>query len=66
MLKNLTYRNLMIVIRKIMKKGYDFSTSERLARNIFRDFAACPNGKSIEERISLILTAEEYAAEYLK
>ena len=66
MMKNLTYRNLMIVIRKIMKKGYDFSTSERLARNIFRDFAACPNGKSIEERISLILTAEEYAAEYLK
>ena len=64
MMKNLTYRNLMIVIRKIMKKGYDFSTSERLARNIFRDFAACPNGKSIEERISLILTAEEYAAEY--
>jgi hypothetical protein len=66
MMKNLTYRNLMIVIRKIMKKGYDFSTSERLARNIFRDFAACPNGKSIEERISLILTAEEYAAEYSK
>ncbi len=66
MMKNLTYRNLMIVIRKIMKKGYDFSTSERLARNIFRDFAACPNGKSIEERIKLILTAEEYAAEYLK
>ena len=66
MMKNLTYQNLMIVIRKIMKKGYDFSTSERLARNIFRDFAACPNGKSIEERISLILTAEEYAAEYLK
>ena len=66
MMKNLTYRNLMIVSRKIMKKGYDFSTSERLARNIFRDFAACPNGKSIEERISLILTAEEYAAEYSK
>ena len=66
MMKNLTYRNLMTVIRKIMKKGYDFSTSERLARNIFRDFAACPNGKSIEERISLILTAEEYAAEYSK
>ena len=66
MMKNLTYRNLMILIRKIMKKGYDFSTSERLARNIFRDFAACPNGKSIEERISLILTAEEYAAEYSK
>ncbi|MBR3240915.1 MAG: hypothetical protein IKF99_21075 [Oscillospiraceae bacterium] len=66
MMKNLTYRNLMIVIRKIMKKGYDFSTSEQLARNIFRDFAACPKGKSIEERISLILTAEEYAAEYSK
>jgi len=66
MMKNLTYRNLMIVIRKIMKKGYDFSTSERLARNIFRDFTACPNGKSIEERISLILTAEEYVAEYSK
>ena len=66
MMKNLTYRNLMIVIRKIMNKGYDFTTSERLARNIFRDFAACPKGKSIEDRINLIPTAEEYAAEYGK
>ena len=43
-MKNLTYYNLMVVIRKIQAKGYDFETSKRLARGVFDEFAACPQG----------------------
>ena len=59
-MKNLTYRNLMAVIRKIEKKGYDFHTSETLARNIFEEFTACPQGKSIEARVEMILPKDEF------
>ena len=37
-MKHLTYNNLMAVIKKIQAKGYDFETSERLARNVFTEF----------------------------
>ena len=37
-MRNLTYRNLMTVIKQIQAKGYDFEESERLARNIFAEF----------------------------
>ena len=30
-MRNLTYRNLMTVIKQIQAKGYDFEESERLA-----------------------------------
>ncbi len=63
-MKNLTYRNLMTVIHKIEKKGYDFNTSEVLARNIFEEFLSRPLGISIEKRIGMILTKEEYEREY--
>ena len=64
MIKNLTYRNLMAVIHKIQAKGYDFEESERLARNIFAEFEARPQGMSIEERVRRILTREEFEREY--
>ena len=64
MMKNLTYHNLMAVIHKIQAKGYDFEASERLARNIFAEFAARPQGMSIEERVRRILTKEEFEREY--
>ncbi len=64
MMKNLTYYNLMVVIRKIQAKGYDFETSKRLARGVFDEFAACPQGLSIEERVRRILTKEEFEREY--
>ena len=63
-MKNLTYYNLMVVIRKIQAKGYDFETSKRLARGVFDEFAACPHGLSIEERVRRILTREEWEREY--
>ena len=63
-MKNLTYYNLMVVIRKIQAKGYDFETSKRQARGVFDEFAACPQGLSIEERVRRILTKEEFEREY--
>lgn len=57
-MKNLTYRNLMTVINRIMKKGYTFEESEKLARNIFDEFSARPEGLSIEARIEMIQKRE--------
>ena len=59
-MKHLTYNNLMAVIKKIQAKGYDFETSERLARNVFTEFQARPEGLSIEQRIERILDYEEW------
>ena len=64
MMKNLTYRNLMVVIKRIQAKGYDFETSRRLAKNIFAEFQASPQGLSIEERVRRILTKEEFEREH--
>ena len=63
MIKNLTYRNLMTVFRKIEAKGYDFQESERLAKHIFAEFEARPQGMSIEERVRRVLTKEEWETE---
>ena len=46
-------------IRKIEAKGYDFQESERLARSIFAEHEARPQGMSIEERVRQVLTREE-------
>lgn len=62
-IKNMTYRNLMIVIHKIQAKGWSFDESERMARNIFSEFSARPLGMSIEERISRIMTRQEWEAQ---
>ena len=50
MMRNMNYHNLMAVIRKIQAKGYGFEESEKLARNLVAEFAARPQGMSIEER----------------
>ena len=62
-MKNMTYHNLMVVIRKIEAKGYGFKESERMARHIFDEFAARPQGMSIEERVRRILTREDFEAQ---
>ena len=62
-MKNMTYRNLMTVIKRIQAKGYDFEESERLARGVFEAFQAAPGGLSIEERVRRILTKEEWERE---
>lgn len=58
MIKNMTYRNLMIVIRKIEKKGYTFDEAEPIARRIFAEYN--PNGHSIEWMVEQVLTKEDY------
>ena len=63
MMKNMTYNNLMAVIRKIQAKGYDFETSERLARSVFTEFLARPEGMSIEQRVERILDYEDWVRE---
>ena len=62
-MKNLTYNNLMAVIRKIQAKGYTFEEAEPVARNIFAEFQAAPGGLSIEERVRRVLTKEEWEKE---
>lgn len=59
MIKNRTYRNIMIVINKIQQKGYEFYEAEKMAKNIFNEFEARPLGISIEERIKRILPKDE-------
>ena len=54
-MKHMTYNNLIAVIRKIQAKGYVFETSERLARSVFAEFEARPEGLSIERRVERIL-----------
>ena len=62
-IRNLTYRNLMTVIKRIQAKGYDFQESERLARSIYAEFQSSPLGMSIEERVRRVLTKEEWERE---
>ena len=64
-IRRYTYHNLMIVIHKIEKKGYDLKTAEMIAKNIFAEYQACPNGLSIEQRIEKVLTKEEYDRMYI-
>ena len=59
-IKHMTYHNLIAVIRKIQAKGYDFEASERLARSVFTEYVARPEGLSIEQRIERILDYEEW------
>ena len=61
-IKNLTYHNLMRIVKMIMEKGYDETEAVVLAQKKFQDFN--PNGMPIEEMISRMLTKEEYLREY--
>ena len=62
-IKRLTYRNLMIVIHKIMDKGYTMDEAEPIARRLFDEYEANPQGWCIEQMISMVLTKEEYEEE---
>ena len=59
-MKHMTYNNLMEAIRKIQAKGYNFETSEWLARSVFTEFLARPEGLSIEQRIERTLDYEDW------
>jgi len=63
MIKNRTYRNMMIIVNRIQRKGWDFDEAVRLARGIFDSYEARPNGLSIEQMEKRILTVKEWEAE---
>lgn len=54
-IKKLTYRNFIIVMNAIMRKGYDKDEAERMTRNIFAQREACPDGLSVERMVDMIL-----------
>lgn len=60
MIKNLTYHNLMIVIHKLMKKGYTLQEAEPIAKRIFEEYN--PFGMSIEEMTENVLSKSEWEA----
>lgn len=62
-MKNLTYRNLMAVIHKLQKKGYSMEEAEPIARRIFEEFVATPEGLSIETRVDRVLSKAEWEAQ---
>ncbi len=55
MIKKMTYRNFMIVMNKIIRKGYDADEAERMTRNIFAQREACPEGLSVERMVEMIV-----------
>lgn len=59
---NKTYRNFLLVLKEIQKKGYEKDEAERLAHKIFANYS--PNGKSIEALINDILPHSEYIKMY--
>ena len=59
-MKNMTYHNLMTVIKKIQAKGWNFQEAESIARRIFQQYEACPMGLSIEEQVRRQCTKQEW------
>ena len=63
MIKNKTYRNLVIVANRIMReKHYDEKTAFELAHIVFENLEDNP-GHNINHFINMILTKEEYEAQ---
>jgi hypothetical protein len=62
-MKNMTYHNLMIVIRKIQQKGWSFEEAEKSARRIFAQYEAWPMGLSINAQIDQLMTKDEWEAQ---
>lgn len=65
MMKNRTYRNMMIVINRIQKKGWSFEEAVETARRIFDQFEAHPLGLSIEALTNQVISREEWETENL-
>lgn len=58
---NYTYHNLMTIAHAIMKKGYDEDEAITIAEAFFRDSRGDIN---IYRKVNVMLTKEEYEAEY--
>lgn len=62
-IKNRTYRNMMIIIKRIQAKGWSFDESVETARRIFDQYEAHPMGLSVEALTNQIITKAEWEAE---
>lgn len=62
-IKNLTYRNLVHVIRRLEAKGYGFQEAEAIAIRLFDEFNPKGN-RSMDDMVDEVLTKEEYEREY--
>lgn len=60
-IKNKTYNNFMMVVKAIMKKGYDQEESIRMAHRLFDELN--PLGESMQSKVDRILSKEEWEAE---
>lgn len=63
-MKRMTYRNLMIIIHRIMAKGYTLAEAEPMARHIFERYEKFPLGMSIEEQEKQIISKAEWERMY--
>ena len=54
---NLTYNNFMLVMKKIMEKGYGKDEAEKITRHIFEQREAFPEGLSVEALINMVQDA---------
>ena len=61
MIKNLTYRNFMIIRKRIIAKGYTAAEAEPIVRRIFANYN--PLGMSIEQMTERVLTKEDWENE---
>lgn len=66
MIKRLTYRNFMVIMNRVIRKGYSKEEAESITRGIFDKHEANPNGVSVEALERMIVSKEEYDAEYGK
>lgn len=60
-IKNYTYHNLMIVIHRIMAKGYSLEEAEPIAKKIFDNYN--PLGLSIEAMTDKVISKYEWLKE---
>lgn len=62
MIKNKTYRNVLILTKRIQKKGYTFEESNEMAINCFNEYN--PYGIGVETIADKIINKEEWENEY--
>lgn len=63
-IKNRTYRNFMIIMNRILDKGYDRQEAEKITRRIFDEYELNPNGLSVNALEARIIPAAEWRLEY--
>ena len=63
-MRNQTYRNVMILMKRLQEKGYDFEESRDLAFKCFENSAGNNKGMKPEQFEQMILTKKEWEEQY--